>query len=59
MVLITTPVFTRLLTKDEFGYYSNYVSWLNIFQVIATLNVQATLVSAKYDYKRNFNEYVL
>lgn len=58
MMLITTPIFTRLLSQDEFGDYSNYISWLNIFQYISTLNVQATLLSAKYEYKEKFDKYI-
>ena len=32
--LITTPIFTRLLTKSDFGAYSNYTSWLSIAIII-------------------------
>ena len=30
MALITTPIFTRLLTKEEFGEYNNFISWMSI-----------------------------
>lgn len=39
--LITTPIFTRLLTTDEYGLYSAYLSWLNIFTVIVTMRLEA------------------
>ena len=29
IVLITTPIFTRLLSKIDYGNYNNYVSWQN------------------------------
>lgn len=55
---ITTPIFARILTHEEYGLFSNFSSWLGTFTVIATLNLGATFISAKYDYKDSFNQYV-
>ena len=38
---ITTPIFTRALTANEYGVYSVYQSWYSIICVIATLNLSA------------------
>lgn len=56
--LITTPLFTRLMAPSEFGNYSNYLSWQSIAVIVMTLNLESTLVSAKYDYKDNFDQYL-
>lgn len=56
--LITTPIFTRLLTKADFGAYSNYTSWLSIFSVLLTLNLGTTFISARFDYKDKFDDYI-
>ena len=56
---ITTPIFTRILTKTEFGLYSNYTSWLSILMVFVTLNLEATLISARYDFEEDFDSYIL
>lgn len=56
---ITTPIFTRLLTKEEFGAYNNYVSWLSIVSIFVTLDLEATLISARFDFKDKFDEYIL
>lgn len=56
---ITTPIFTRLLTKSEFGAFNNYSSWLSIITIFVTFNLESTLISAKYDYKESFDEYIL
>ena len=56
---ITTPIFTRLLTKADFGLYNNYVSWLAIITILVTLNLDSTLISARYDYETKFDEYIL
>lgn len=59
LTFITTPFFTRLLTQEQYGDYSNFVSWLNIATIVVTLNTESTLLSARYDYKKNFDQYIL
>ena len=39
--MLTTPVFTRLMTDIEYGRYSIYNSWLGIAEIIITLNLAA------------------
>ena len=36
---LTTPIFTRLLTTDEYGQYSIFNSWLTILTPIVCLNL--------------------
>lgn len=58
IVFLTTPIFTRLLTQAEYGIFSNFTSWLNILMVITTLNVEATLISARYEYEDKLDGYI-
>ncbi|MTV91115.1 lipopolysaccharide biosynthesis protein, partial [Streptococcus pneumoniae] len=37
--MITVPVFTRVLTTEQYGVYSVYQSWYSIIGVFATLNL--------------------
>lgn len=37
--VLTTPVFTRLLSTEEYGQYSVFNSWLNILTVFVTLRL--------------------
>jgi len=39
--VITTPIFTRLLTSSEYGKFSVFNSWMSIVTVIVTLNLSA------------------
>ena len=55
---ITTPIFTRLLTHSEFGTFNNYTSWLSIVTIFITLNLESTLISAKFDYEDDFDGYI-
>ncbi|MBQ4057556.1 MAG: oligosaccharide flippase family protein [Lachnospiraceae bacterium] len=55
---ISTPIFTRLLTQHEFGLYNNYLSWMSLFTVFITINFEASLISAKHDFEKDFSKYV-
>lgn len=39
--LLTTPIFTRVMTEVEYGRFSVYNSWFNILQIIVSLNLAA------------------
>lgn len=39
--LLATPIFTRLLTTEQYGVYSVYQSWYSIITIFATLNLSA------------------
>lgn len=39
--LITTPIFSRLLSTADYGITSTYQSWYNIFTIFVTLNLNA------------------
>lgn len=40
---LTTPVFTRLLTTEQYGYYSIFNSWLDIVSVFTTLKLAGSV----------------
>jgi len=37
--MLTVPIFTRILTTDEYGTFNIYLSWLNILVVFTSLNL--------------------
>ena len=55
---ITTPIFARLLTKSDFGSYSNFAVWLSICAVVCTLNLKASVARAKFDFEEDFDGYI-
>ena len=55
---ITTPIFTRLISKSDYGLYSNYSSWLSLLTVLTTLDLYTSVSRAKFDYKDNLDEYI-
>lgn len=57
--LITTPIFTRLLSTSEYGIYSVYNSWMGIITIFTTLQLYSGVYMrglVKYDNDReNFS----
>ena len=54
--VITTPIFTRLLTTEEYGLYSVYLSWENIFIIFTSLRLDYTVFNkgmSKYKNERD------
>ena len=37
--MLTTPLFTRIMTESEYGRYNVYNSWCSIFTVFVTLSI--------------------
>ena len=59
IAIILTPIFARILTKEEYGYYTSFVSWQNILVTIFSLELASTVLRAKFDYsEKEFNSYI-
>lgn len=53
---ITTPIFTRLMSSKEYGVWTLYTTWMSIFTVIITLNLQGggfNNAMIKFENERN------
>lgn len=57
-VFLTTPIFTRLLTKTDVGIFSNYSAWVNVFIIIFTIEIPASINLARFDYKDKLDSYI-
>ena len=58
ITFLSAPIFTRLLTKEEFGLFGTYTSYESILYIFIGLALHSSLNNAKYKYKEKFNEYV-
>lgn len=58
VAVLSTPIFTRIMTKSDFGEFSNFTSWEGILVVLATLDLGSSIARAKYDYRDRINEYL-
>ena len=56
---ITMPLFTRILTKEQYGEYTVYSSWSGIFSIILTLNLAfGSFSTAMVKFENKRNEYI-
>lgn len=55
---ITIPIFTRLLTQEEFGEYANFTTWLSLLGILCTLDLYSTISRAKMDFENDIYEYI-
>ena len=60
MVFITMPVFTRVMSKEEYGDFSVYSSWQTILVLICGIEIYSTLNSARFDFpnEKEFDGYI-
>ncbi|MGH4049873.1 MAG: lipopolysaccharide biosynthesis protein [Clostridium sp.] len=56
--IITTPIFTRILSQSDYGITNVYQSWYGILSVIITLSLTAGVYNnAMLDFKDELNEF--
>lgn len=56
VTMITLPIFTRLLTTEQYGTFTVYQSWYSIISIIVTLNLSGGVVNTgmvKYEDRRS------
>lgn len=57
--IITLPLFTRLLTTDQYGQYSIYTSWSAILVIFITLNLPyGSFSTAMVKFEKDRNGYI-
>lgn len=52
------PIFTKLMTTEEYGIFSIYASYLSIVEVIALFGLSSTVRISKYDTNIDYEKYV-
>lgn len=58
MAFITLPIFTRLMSTEDYGLYTTYVSYESIITLVLGLGLHASLKAAKVEFKERIDEYV-
>lgn len=58
ILIITTPLFTRLMTTSEYGVSSTFTTWFTVLNVICSLNLWYSVGRAKLDFPGKLEEYV-
>ena len=58
IAIITSPIYTSMLTTDNYGRANIFNSWIELFNIITCLCVVYSIGRAKLDYKEKFDEYL-
>lgn len=58
VAIITTPIYTGMLSTADYGKANTFNSWIDIFNVFTCLCVVYSIGRAKLDFKDKFDEYM-
>ena len=58
VAIITTPIYTGMLTTADYGRANTFNSWIDVFNVFACLCVVYSIGRAKLDFSDRFDEYM-
>lgn len=58
MAFITTPIFTRLLSKSELGTFSNFSSWITILTVLTSFDLAQSIIRSKLEHEDDIDSYI-
>lgn len=58
LYFLSIPIVTRILTPDEYGILSIYLSLINIFVVILMLNLKTSVIRYSYENKNDFDSFL-
>ena len=58
VAIITTPIYTGMLSTADYGRANTFNSWIDIFNVFTCLCVVYAIGRAKLDFKDKFDEFL-
>ena len=58
IAFISTPIFTRLLSKSEYGAFSNITTWASLITIFATMELAASMMRARTEFKVDIHRFM-
>ena len=58
IVFLTVPIFTRMMSTNDYGIVNTYLSWVSILSLIVGLSLGNSIRSAYIEYKDDINGYI-
>ncbi|MEG1256987.1 oligosaccharide flippase family protein [Clostridium sp.] len=55
---LTTPLFTRVLSKSEYGDFNNFTSWMSLLMILTTLDLYTSINRARFDFEDDIDGYI-
>lgn len=56
--IISTPLYTRMMSTEDYGISATFNIWYSLLIIICTLNVGYSTGRAKVDFKDKFDDYI-
>lgn len=56
--VLTMPIFTRMMTTEEYGIVSTFTTWYSLLSVFCTLNLTYSIGRAKQDFPGKLEYYI-
>ena len=56
--IISTPIFTRAMSKADYGIAATFSTWYSLLFIICSLNAGYSIGRAKIDFGEKFEEYI-
>lgn len=58
LTFLLMPIFTRIMSGNDIGLYSNIIAWFNILAIVTTFELYSSVSIARFDYKEDLNKYI-
>lgn len=58
ILIITTPIFTRLMSTEDYGISATFSTWFTLLNVVCSLNLWYSIGRAKLDFPGKLDEFV-
>lgn len=58
IAILSTPIFTRLMSNEEYGYVSAFLSWYTLLLPFCTVNLDYSIGRAKLDFPDQLDHYI-
>lgn len=55
---ISIPIFTRIMTVEDYGLMNNFASLVSILTVVVGLSLNGAISNAKFDYQDRFEKFL-
>ena len=56
--ILSTPIFTRIMSTEDYGITATFNSWCSLLIVFCTLNLTYSIGRAKLDYPDKIDDYI-
>ena len=58
MSFLTMPIFTRIMSSEDIGQFSNVSTWFGILAILTTFELFSSINIARFDFKEDLDSYI-